>query len=219
MFVVEVSAIYQNLRFTGCILRITWSRFEVVWLDCSPEYRIRRVSNNLCNRSGGSAAALRGRALRRDYRALLAETKVPCLIVLGADDAYSSVDEAEAMHAAIPNSRLEVFLDIGHMPNLEEEDRFNRHLHELLELISWQRASSYAIRTRTTMESATACTILIRRGILQRRAETLECRNRTRQTLEGMEALSLCSESILSANHNVGVFGNASLPSNVTRTA
>lgn len=85
----------------------------------------------------GAAAALRGRALRRDYRESLAQIQAPCLIVLGTDDAYSTVDEAEAMHTAIPNSRLEIFPDIGHMPNLEEEDRFNRHLHELLAVIPW----------------------------------------------------------------------------------
>jgi pimeloyl-ACP methyl ester carboxylesterase len=52
--------------------------------------------------------------------------------VLGTDDAYSTVDEAQTMHAAIANSRLEIFPNIGHMPNLEDEDRFNRHLHEFL---------------------------------------------------------------------------------------
>ena len=85
----------------------------------------------------GAAAALRGRALRRDYRESLAQIKVPCLIVLGTDDAYSTIDEAKTMHAAIPDSRLEVFPNIGHMPNLEDEDRFNRHLHELLADTSW----------------------------------------------------------------------------------
>jgi pimeloyl-ACP methyl ester carboxylesterase len=80
----------------------------------------------------GAAAALRRRALRRDYRESLTQIKVPCLIVLGTDDAYSTVDEAQTMHAAIANSRLEIFPNIGHMPNLEDEDRFNRHLHEFL---------------------------------------------------------------------------------------
>jgi 3-oxoadipate enol-lactonase len=85
----------------------------------------------------GAAAALRGRALRRDYRESLTQIKVPCLVVLGTDDAYSTIDEAQTMQAAIPDSRLEVFPNIGHMPNLEDEDRFNRHLHELLAAASW----------------------------------------------------------------------------------
>lgn len=86
--------------------------------------------------AAGAAAALRGRALRCDYRESLAQIKVPCLIVIGTDDAYSTVGEAQTMCASIPNSRLEVFPNIGHMPNLEDEDRFNRHLHEFLATIS-----------------------------------------------------------------------------------
>ena len=85
----------------------------------------------------GAAAALRGRALRRDYRESLTQLEIPCLIVLGSDDAYTTVDEAETLHAAIPDSRLEVFPDIGHLPNLEHEDRFNRHLHDFLATVSW----------------------------------------------------------------------------------
>ena len=85
----------------------------------------------------GAAAAVRGRALRCDYRESLTQIEVPCLIVLGTDDAYSTIEEAQSMHAAIPNSRLEIFPNIGHMPNLEDEDRFNRHLHEFLAAISW----------------------------------------------------------------------------------
>jgi 3-oxoadipate enol-lactonase len=85
----------------------------------------------------GAAAALRGRALRRDYRESLTQIKVPCLIVLGSDDAYSTVGEAQMMHAAIHGSRLEVFPNIGHMPNLEDEDRFNRHLQDFLATVSW----------------------------------------------------------------------------------
>jgi 3-oxoadipate enol-lactonase len=85
----------------------------------------------------GAAAALRGRAMRRDYRESLKAFQFPCLIIIGTDDAYSTVDEAEAMHAAIPGSRLEVFSQTGHMPNLEEEDRFNRHLHEFLATVPW----------------------------------------------------------------------------------
>ena len=85
----------------------------------------------------GAAAALRGRALRRDYRESLTQLKVPCLVVLGTDDAYSTVDEAQAMHAAVSGSQLEIFPNVGHMTNLEDEDRFNRHLHDFLATVSW----------------------------------------------------------------------------------
>lgn len=85
----------------------------------------------------GAAAALRGPALRRDYRESLTQPKVPCLIMVGADDAFSKVDEAQAMHAAISGSWLEIFPNVGNVPNLEDEDRFNRHLHNIFPTVSW----------------------------------------------------------------------------------
>jgi 3-oxoadipate enol-lactonase len=85
----------------------------------------------------GAAAAIRGRALRRDYRESLKAFRFPCMIVFGADDAYTTREQAEGMHAAVANSRLEIFEGIGHMPNLEDEDRFNRCLHQFLESVQW----------------------------------------------------------------------------------
>ncbi|MFM9368839.1 alpha/beta fold hydrolase [Streptomyces sp. Da 82-17] len=73
----------------------------------------------------GAAAALRGRAERPDYRALLARTTVPTLLVVGAEDAYTPVSEAEALHAALPHSTLRVIEGAAHMPNLERPQEFN----------------------------------------------------------------------------------------------
>jgi pimeloyl-ACP methyl ester carboxylesterase len=85
----------------------------------------------------GAAAAVRGRGMRRDYRESLKEFKFPCMVVIGTEDSYSTVEDARAMHAAIEGSRLETFEDIGDMPNLEDEDRFNRCLHEFLATVRW----------------------------------------------------------------------------------
>jgi pimeloyl-ACP methyl ester carboxylesterase len=81
----------------------------------------------------GAAAAVRGRALRRDYRPSLAEFSGPSMIVLGSDDAYTSLQDGQSLQALMPDCRLEIFEDIGHMPNLEDEDRFNRCLHSFLD--------------------------------------------------------------------------------------
>jgi len=83
----------------------------------------------------GAAAAVRGRALRRDYRPSLAEFAGPSMIVLGTDDAYTQVSDGHALHAVMKDCRLEIFEGIGHMPNLEDEDRFNRCLHSFLDTI------------------------------------------------------------------------------------
>jgi pimeloyl-ACP methyl ester carboxylesterase len=84
----------------------------------------------------GAAAALRGRAQRKDYTESLTRITVPTLIAVGTEDSYISVDVANQMHRTIPNSRLEVFEGIGHLPNLEATDRFNAVLHDFLSAIS-----------------------------------------------------------------------------------
>ncbi|GAA0578620.1 alpha/beta fold hydrolase [Streptomyces crystallinus] len=76
----------------------------------------------------GAAAALRGRAERPDYRELLTTVRVPTLIVVGRDDTYTPVADAEAMHAAIPGSTLVVVEAAAHLPNLERPEEFNAAL-------------------------------------------------------------------------------------------
>ncbi|WP_405960727.1 alpha/beta hydrolase [Streptomyces sp. NBC_00024] len=80
----------------------------------------------------GAAAALRGRAERPDYRELLTRVTVPALVVVGADDEYTPVSDAEAMHAALPDSTLHVIDGAAHLPNLERPEEFNKALEGLL---------------------------------------------------------------------------------------
>ncbi|MFF5477076.1 alpha/beta fold hydrolase [Streptomyces sp. NPDC012935] len=80
----------------------------------------------------GAAAALRGRAERPDYRDLLTRVTVPALVVVGADDAFTPVSDAEAMHAALPDSTLRVIAGAAHMPNLERPAEFDEALGEFL---------------------------------------------------------------------------------------
>ncbi|MGW0992228.1 alpha/beta fold hydrolase [Streptomyces sp. NPDC002523] len=80
----------------------------------------------------GAAASLRGRAERPDYRPLLARVTAPALVVVGADDTYTPVADAEAMHRALPDSRLHVVDRAAHMPNLERPEEFGKVLAEFL---------------------------------------------------------------------------------------
>lgn len=80
----------------------------------------------------GAAAALRGRAERPDYRGLLTRVTVPALVVAGADDTYTPVADAEAMHAMLPHSVLRVVEGAAHLPNLERPEEFNGALAEFL---------------------------------------------------------------------------------------
>nr|WP_221379436.1 alpha/beta fold hydrolase [Actinoplanes polyasparticus] len=80
----------------------------------------------------GAAAALRGRAERPDYRDLLTGVTVATLIVVGRDDEFTPVADAEQMHALIPGSALAVIEGAGHLPNLEQPVAFNKALDTFL---------------------------------------------------------------------------------------
>ncbi|MEU9668891.1 alpha/beta hydrolase [Streptomyces bobili] len=83
----------------------------------------------------GAAAALRGRAERPDYRPLLRRVTAPALVVVGSDDEYTPVRDAETLHALLPDSVLRVIDGCGHMPNLERPREFNAVLGEFLERV------------------------------------------------------------------------------------
>jgi pimeloyl-ACP methyl ester carboxylesterase len=80
----------------------------------------------------GAAAALRGRAERPDYRELLTRVPVPALVVVGADDTYTPVSDAEAMRAALPDATLRIIESAAHLPNLERPAEFDEALAAFL---------------------------------------------------------------------------------------
>jgi pimeloyl-ACP methyl ester carboxylesterase len=80
----------------------------------------------------GAAAALRGRAERPDYTDMLSTIAVPTLVVVGSDDEFTPIADAEYLHDRIPGSTLAVIEDAGHLPNLERPDEFTKALVEFL---------------------------------------------------------------------------------------
>ena len=58
--------------------------------------------------------------------------RVPAWGVVGADDTYTPVSDAEARHAALPDATLHVVEGAAHLPNLERPAEFNRVLGEFL---------------------------------------------------------------------------------------
>ena len=101
-------------------------------LKCQP-LLASRVFQMICQTAPiAAAAANRGRAMRSDYRPALAKYSGPSMIIVGTQDPYTSVAKAQALQALMKDCRLAVFEGIGHLPNLEDEDRFNRCLHSFL---------------------------------------------------------------------------------------
>ncbi|HEV7894022.1 MAG TPA: alpha/beta fold hydrolase [Pyrinomonadaceae bacterium] len=93
--------------------------------------RVRRMMLGL--NPEGAAAALRGMALRRDQTDLLPKIDVPVLFLVGSEDIITPPAEAEAMHALVNGSRLQVIEGAGHVSNVERPDEFDRVLAEFLE--------------------------------------------------------------------------------------
>jgi pimeloyl-ACP methyl ester carboxylesterase len=67
-----------------------------------------------------------------DARHRLEEIEIPTMIVWGNDDRVIPSAAALSYNRRIPHSRLEVFEDTGHVPQLERPARFNRLLDEFL---------------------------------------------------------------------------------------
>lgn len=78
-----------------------------------------------------SVIGIGGQRVSAVDRLYLAEA-VPVLIVWGARDRLVPAGHAEHAHRSIPGSRLEIFEEAGHLPQLEEPPRFVEVLERFL---------------------------------------------------------------------------------------
>lgn len=85
--------------------------------------RVRALA--LANRRDGVAGIITAMMNRADSTPLLPTIACPTLIVVGDEDVITPPAMSQAMHHAIPQSELVVFERTGHLPNLEQPDRFN----------------------------------------------------------------------------------------------
>jgi pimeloyl-ACP methyl ester carboxylesterase len=76
----------------------------------------------------GVAACQEAMAARPDSTELLAGIGVPTLVVCGAEDAVTPVEEMRAMAALIPRARFRVVEEAGHLANLEQPAGFGELL-------------------------------------------------------------------------------------------
>jgi pimeloyl-ACP methyl ester carboxylesterase len=73
----------------------------------------------------GIAGAVRGMAARPDRRADLPKIVVPTLILVGDEDVITPQAEAKSMADALPNARLEVISQAGHLAPYENPSDAN----------------------------------------------------------------------------------------------
>ncbi|OXM62588.1 alpha/beta fold hydrolase [Amycolatopsis vastitatis] len=94
------------------------------------EAHVRKMMRNAPKE--GAAAALRGRAERPDYTPGLSDIAVPTLVVVGSEDEFTPVADAELIHRKVRGSTLVVIEGSGHLPNLECETEFDEALSTFL---------------------------------------------------------------------------------------
>ena len=85
--------------------------------------RVRAIA--VSNQASGVAGVLTSMMNRADSTALLPTISCPTLIICGEEDVLTTPAMSQAMHAAIPGSELVLFEQTGHLPNLEQPERFN----------------------------------------------------------------------------------------------
>lgn len=71
-------------------------------------------------------------AERSELCTTLNEIKIPVLILCGKEDQITPPTQSEAMLSIIPNAKLKLIEDAGHMSNLEQPETFNRNLNEFI---------------------------------------------------------------------------------------
>jgi pimeloyl-ACP methyl ester carboxylesterase len=77
-------------------------------------------------------AALLGMAGRSDSTSLLPSISVPTALIFGEHDAITTVDEGTMMERAIPDAKLTILPNAGHLANIENAAMFNEAVIELM---------------------------------------------------------------------------------------
>ena len=81
---------------------------------------------------GGIVGALESMKSRPDSTPLLGKIDGPTLIIHGEEDHLIPPQEAQSMHTAISDSTLYLIPTAGHLPNLEQPERFNQAVREFM---------------------------------------------------------------------------------------
>jgi 3-oxoadipate enol-lactonase len=101
-----------------------------------PEATARVEAIMASQRPEAIAAASRGMALRPDRTQVLRGFDKPALIITGSNDVLMPMPTSEAMHAAIPSSRLAVIEGAAHLSNVEAPEQFNAEVQQFLGQLS-----------------------------------------------------------------------------------
>lgn len=84
------------------------------------------------NTERGICATLLALASRTDTTDYLAAVNIPVLVVRGAEDRITSREQAEILLANLPDATYLEIPECGHLPNLEDPERFNQEMNAFI---------------------------------------------------------------------------------------
>ncbi len=106
-----------------------------LFTESTPKHVIKETADIISGfHPAGMRAMLRAFA-QADLRDVLPEIRIPTLLVYGDVDQRSPLHVAEALHDAIPASRLIVIEGAGHLVNAEAPEIFNTEVQDFLRSI------------------------------------------------------------------------------------
>lgn len=121
------SALIDKVRSEGAAaIADTSKMFSEDTQRTNPELVAQMTSIMQATAVDGIVGALTAMIERPDATAVLQETDVPALVVVGREDPLTPPDEAHAMQAALPHAELLVLDGAAHAANLEQPDIVNQ---------------------------------------------------------------------------------------------
>jgi pimeloyl-ACP methyl ester carboxylesterase len=82
------------------------------------------------------------RACAADLRDVLPQVQVPTLLLYGDQDLRAPLSVGQALHAAIPNSKLVIMPGVGHVSSVEAAEQFNVEVRQFLRRLNHDLAQS-----------------------------------------------------------------------------
>jgi 2-hydroxy-6-oxonona-2,4-dienedioate hydrolase len=124
----RAAALEDDISLTRERLRLLWAEWDEDLGDELTQvrydiYHRPEFQRNLHNLLALQEVGTRERNLLRPDR--MARIKAPTLVVWANKNPFGDVPEAEAIAAAIPGARLEIFNECGHWPQHEKADLYN----------------------------------------------------------------------------------------------
>lgn len=124
----SAAALEDDASFTRERLRLLWADWDEDLGDELTDVRYRiyhrpDFQKNLHNLLALQEVEVREQYLLRPER--MGRVKAPTLVVWGNKNPFGAVPEAEAIAAAIPGARLEIFPECGHWPQHEKPELYN----------------------------------------------------------------------------------------------